>query len=257
MLGNISDFNPNSDYVNYEDRAEIDRYIMYKANKLVETVVNAYENYDFHIVYNEVHKFASSELSSKYLDVVKDRLYTLDAKNTLRLSIQSTMYDITLALVTLLAPILSFTAEEVYGYMNLRDEDKKDSVLLLDMAKESSVYENEELAKKWDKIYDLKEEILVELEHARAEKTIGHPLDAKVTIYEMDQKAEELKELQEVLEMVLIVSKVEIKEGEKHIEVSKAAGLKCERCWKYNEHVGENEEHSTICPRCIEAIIKN
>ena len=257
MLGNMSDFNPNQEYVSYENRDELDKYIMFKLNNLIKECITAFDKYEFHAVFNGIHRFCTAELSARYLDVVKDRLYTLDAKNTLRLSIQSTMYDITLALVTLLAPILSFTAEEVYGYMNLRDEDKKDSVLLLDMAKESSVYENEELAKKWDKIYDLKEEILVELEHARAEKTIGHPLDAKVTIYEMDQKAEELKELQEVLEMVLIVSKVEIKEGEKHIEVSKAAGLKCERCWKYNEHVGENEEHSTICPRCIEAIIKN
>ena len=124
------------------------------------------------------------------------------------------------------------------------------------MAKQNDMYNNEELANRWDKIYELRDEALGALEQARAEKIIGHPLDACVTLYDNEAKITSLRELKDVLEMVLIVSKVEVKLGEKHIEVSKAPGTKCERCWKYNEHVGEHDEHSTICPRCIDAITK-
>jgi len=256
MLGNMSDFNPDTEYVEYANRDELDRYIMYKLNKLVGDCVSAYDKYEFHTVFNAIHRFCTAELSSRYLDVVKDRLYTLSAKDELRLSIQSTMYDVLKTMISLLAPILTFTAEEIYSFMNLKIEDNFESVLLLPMVEVNSKYNDENLAEKWDKIYELKEEILGYLEGARAEKVIGHPLDACVTIYDEESKVEALAKLKEVLEMVLIVSKVEIKCGEKHIEVSKAPGLKCERCWKYDEHIGEHEEHTTICPRCIDAIQK-
>ncbi len=256
MLGNMSDFNPDAEYVDYEKRDELDKYIMLKLNTLVSECINSYDKYEFHGVFNSIHRFCTAELSSRYLDVVKDRLYTLNAKDELRLSIQSTMYDVLKAMVSLLAPILTFTAEEIYSFMNLKAKDKFESVLLLPMAKANELYNNTELATKWDAIYELREEALGALEQARAEKRIGHPLDACVTIYDNEQKVASLNEIREVLEMVLIVSKVEIKVGERHIEVSKAPGIKCERCWKYNEHVGEHEEHSTICPRCIDAITK-
>ena len=256
MLGNMSDFNPDTEYVDYEKRDELDKYIMFKLNTLVKDCTTAYDKYEFHGVFNGIHRFCTADLSSRYLDVVKDRLYTLNAKDELRLSIQSTMYDVLLAMITLLAPILTFTAEEIYGFMNVKEQDKFESVLLLPMAKVSNAYDDTELSNRWDAIYELRDEVLSVLEQARAEKIIGHPLDACVTIYDDESKVASLELLKDVLEMVLIVSKVEIKVGERHIEVSKAPGEKCERCWKYNEHIGEHDIHSTICPRCIDAITK-
>ena len=256
MLGNMADFNPNTEYVDYAKRDELDKYIMYKLNNLSRDCTAAYDKYEFHTVFNAIHRFCTADLSSRYLDVVKDRLYTLNAKDELRLSIQSTMYDVLTTMVTLLAPILTFTAEEIYSYMNLMEKDKFESVLLLSMACENEMYNNTELAAKWDKIYELREEVLGKLEQARAAKTIGHPLDACVTIIDAKENEEYLLSIKDILEMILIVSKVEIKVGDRCIEVSKAPGVKCERCWKYNEHVGEHVEHNTICPRCIDAITK-
>ena len=256
MLGNMYDFEPNNEYVDYASRDELDKYVMYKFNILVEEAIKAYDRYDFHTVFNLVHRFCTWDLSSRYLDVVKDRLYTLSAKDKVRKSTQSTMYDITLGLLSLLTPIITFTTEEAYSFMNLKDSDKFSSVLLVPMVKPNDKYNDIVLAKKWDDIYNLRDELLIDLEKARAEKIIGHPLDACVTIYEKEDKARFLEEIKEILEMILIVSKVDIKVGEKHVIVSKAPGLKCDRCWKYNEHIGENHVHNTICPKCIEQIAK-
>ena len=252
MLGNLYDFNPNVDYVEYENRAEIDRYMMYKANKLVETVINAYEVYDFHVVYNEVHKFASSELSSKYLDVVKDPLYTLKPNDSTRRAIQSTMYDILNIIVKLISPVLSFTSEEIWSYMNHKEEDNEPSVLLTTMPKSDDKYNDEDIVAKWDRIYEIRENLLVEIEKARAEKVVGHPLDAKVTIYTKGKEYEFMKDLADVLEMILIVSKVEVIESdEKKVIVDKAPGYKCARCWKYDEDIGRDKYNPDICPKCI------
>ena len=254
MLGNMSDFNPDENYIEYASRDELDRYIMYKFNNLIDSSLTAYDKYEFHTVFNQIHKFCTGDLSSRYLDVVKDRLYTFNSKDNVRLSTQSTMYDITLGLLKLIAPILSYTAEEAYSFMNLKEQDKFESVFLLPMVKSYDELNDEKLAVKWDKIYTLRDEVLIELEKARAEKTIGHPLDAKVIIYDSSEKMEYLDSIKDILEMVFIVSQVEVKEGEKHIEVSKADGEKCDRCWKYSIHIGENETHPTICPKCIDAI---
>lgn len=255
MLGNLYDFNPNGDYVEYENREELDKYIMYKANNLVKTVIGAYESYDFHIVYNEVHKFASSELSSKYLDVVKDALYTLKPNNAKRRAIQSTMYDVLNILVKLISPVLSFTSEEIWSYMNHKSEDNEVSVLLTTMPKYEEKYENKELVEKWDKIYEIRENLLQDIEKARAEKKVGHPLDAAVKITANGKELEFLSGITDVLEMILIVSKVEVIEGEERkVEVEKAEGYKCARCWKYNEDVGRDKHNPDICPHCIENI---
>lgn len=254
MLGNLADFDPNTEYVDYKDRDDIDKYAMYKINNVVKDCIAGYDNYSFHTVFGAIHRFCTQELSSRYLDVVKDKLYTLNAKDSSRKSTQSTMYDILKSLVALLAPITFYTAEEIWSHMTLKDEDKAESVLLSNMPKYVEEYNDSELAKVWDEIYEIKDSILLSLEKARADKLIGHPLDALVTIYAEGNKFNKLKALEEVLEMVLIVSKVEVKEGEYNVEVTKANGTKCERCWKYSEKVGEDSENPTICPRCSNAI---
>ena len=254
MLGNLSDFDPNTEYLDYELRDDIDKYIMYKANQVIKDCIKNYDSYSFHAVFGIIHKFCVQDLSARYLDVVKDRLYILNSKDKLRKSIQSTMYDILKIIIKLLAPITYFTSEEIFSYMNLAQKDKKESILLLNMPKYYDKYIDNDLIETWDEIYEFREEILVYLEKARENKIIGHPLDAKVVIYTKGDEYDKFKDLIEILTMVLIVSKVELRQGERKIIIEKASGIKCERCWKYSEEIKENENDLILCPRCISAI---
>ena len=254
ILGNLYDFNPDEDYIEYAKRDELDKYIMYKTNQLIKECLNGYDKYEFHTVFNAIHKFCTADLSSRYLDVVKDRLYTLNANNILRRSIQSTMYDIIKVITKLLAPVLAFTSEEIWSYINLSKQDKTDSILLSDMPKPVAEYDDESLAEKWEKIYALRDEALLAIEKARAEKIVGHPLDAKVIFSASNEEATKLKEIEDLLAMILIVSQVEIIEGEKNIVVTHADGEKCERCWKYDTHIGEDTNLPSVCPSCINSL---
>ena len=137
--------------------------------------------------------------------------------------------------------------------MNHDSNNNEPSVLLTEMPKVDDKYNDEELVAKWDRIYEIRESILVDIEKARAEKTVGHPLDAMITITTKGNDYEFMKDLSQVLEMILIVSKVKIEEGEeKKVVVEKAPGYKCARCWKYDEDIGRDKHNPDICPRCIE-----
>ena len=252
MLGNLFDFNPDIDIVDYENMDEIDKYILAKTNKLVETIIAAYEEYDFHIVYNQLHKFCTSELSNKYLDVIKDRLYTSKANDNLRRSHQSTMYYILNVIVKLMAPVLSFTSEEIWSYMRHSSNNNTPAALLSTMPEVNPLYNNIIIVNKWNKIYEIREELLGQIEKARADKIIGHPLDAKIIITVSNKDIDFMKGIKSILEMILIVSSVEILEAnEDKVEVVKAEGYKCARCWKYNEDVGRDKHNPDICPHCI------
>ena len=249
ILGNIYDFSLTDSYVDYESRDELDKYIMIKTNTLIKEIREAYDEYDFHTAFSKIHKFCTSDLSAKYLDVVKDRLYTLNSKNVLRKSIQSTMYDILFVLVRLLAPILAFTSEEIYSYMPKKDN--KESILLTDMPQTNKKYENIELEEKMDKLYELRENVLISLEKARADKVIGHPLDSEVIVYAKNEQYKLYKEYEKTLEIICIVSKLTVEEGEEQVKVSKSTGTKCERCWKYTH---DNDETTHICKRCADEL---
>lgn len=251
ILGNLYDFNLDNEYVDFENREEIDKYIMIKLNTLVKEVRKAYDEYDFHTVFMQIHKFCTLDLSAKYLDVVKDRLYTLNQTHILRKSIQSSIYDILYSITRMLAPILAFTSEEIFSYLPKHTADKDVSILLKDMPITSNVYELKELEKKFDKLYELREEILVSLEKARTEKLIGHPLDSKIIIKTSGKDYELYKQYEEILEMICIVSKLKVEEGSNNIKVEKAMGKKCERCWKYTEYIGDNQN---ICEKCIDSL---
>lgn len=142
---------------------------MYKLNKLVEYINEAYSTYEYHLVYSEIHRFCTTELSSKYLDVIKDRLYTFRIDHEKRRSSQSSMYDILYTLTRLISPILVFTSEEIYSFMNTRDE-KKESILLEDFPSESDMYIDDELIAKWNRIFEIKESFAKDVEAARADK---------------------------------------------------------------------------------------
>ncbi len=253
LLGNISDFNANVDYVKYEDREEIDKYMMHKLNVLVEELTEAYEEYEFHSVYSKLHKFCTLELSSKYLDVMKDILYTFRKNHDLRRSCQSTMYDILGTLVRVIAPVMCFTSEEIWSFMNHSNSGDALSVMLSDFPKVNNDYENNvEMIDKWNKIYELKDKYAKNLEEARANKVIGNSLDALISVYTSGEELEFIKANMESIKLVLIVSEFEIFDNEEHkVEVEKAYGDKCARCWTYSSTVGRNAKDEHLCDKCI------
>ena len=270
MIGNLNDFNPNSDMVSYEEMNELDKWALLKLQHLIAEVTNAYENYEFHIVYHAIHNFCVVDMSNFYLDVIKDRLYTSKPESKERRAAQTVMYMILKDFVKLISPILSFTAEEIWSSMPHDKDDMADSVMLTKWPKVTDDYFDEELEKKWNKMIDIRFEVSKALEIARAEKTIGHSLNAQVDIYANEEIYNFLKNAETYLQTVFIVSKVKLHnnlsdapeksfKGEAvdgiKVYVSQAPGEKCERCWVYSETVGQSSEHPTLCSRCVKNLL--
>lgn len=259
ILGNTSDYNPDEP-VEYKDLEEIDKWALTRLNKLIKDCTNNYDNYNFSNCYHDINQFCVSDMSNFYLDIIKDRLYTSKPDSKERRSAQTTMYIILDALVKILTPMICFTAEEIWKAMKHKSDEQVESVMLTDFPKANDMYNNEELSAKWDKILKLKDLVAKELENARAEKTIGHSLNAKVTIFANDDEYNFLKENIDLLRTVFIISDLEVLENERKdeeklgIKVEQAHGEKCERCWMYSTTVGEDKENPTICHRCSEAL---
>ena len=259
ILGNTSDYNPDEP-VRYEDLQEIDKWALTRLNKLIKNSTYNYDHYNFSGCYHDINQFCVSDMSNFYLDIIKDRLYTSKANSLERKAAQTTMYIILEALVKILAPMIVFTAEEIWKAMPHCKNEQVESVMLTDFPKANDMYDNEELTAKWDKILKLKDIVAKELENARAEKIIGHSLNAKVTIYAEADQYKFLKENLDLLRTVFIISDLEVLENERKdeiklgVKVEQAPGEKCERCWMYSTTVGEDKENPTICHRCSEAI---
>ncbi|MBQ6794632.1 MAG: isoleucine--tRNA ligase [Clostridia bacterium] len=249
ILGNISDFNPDCDMVSYSDMEEIDKWALNSLNKLVEKVTAAYESYEFHMIYHNIHNFCVVDMSNVYLDIIKDRLYTHKADSKSRRSAQTAMYIVLDSLVKLIAPFLCYTSEEIWSYMPHVKDAEDFSVLMNDMPKVNNEYANAALEEKWARILEVRERVLKALEEARSEKKIGKSLEASVAI---TTKAdyEFLKGIEESLAEIFIVSSVNVSEGEDNITIAAAEGEKCERCWTVSKTVGTNADHPTICARC-------
>ncbi len=262
LLGNLYDFDIAKDLVAFEDMEELDRWAMIKLQKLTERVLTAYENYDFHVVYHSIHNFCVVDMSTFYLDVVKDCLYTEKHDSHQRRSIQTVLYHIVNNLVRLLAPILSFTAEEIYSFMP-KSANSPVSVQLLDMIKPDPAVEDSALEEKWQQILAIREVVSRHLETARKEKLIGHSLDASVEVFPNQHEYQLLSSIEDILGKIFIVSQTVVHqpqdarvEGEEIIvKVSPAVGHKCSRCWIYSESVGNDKEHPELCERCA-AVLK-
>lgn len=251
ILGNINDFDVNNP-VAYEDLEEIDKFALLKLNELIKKVTKGYDEYEFHTVYHDINEFCVVDMSNFYLDIIKDRLYTSKPDSIKRRAAQSTMYEILQALVVMLTPLVCFTAEEIWNFMPHKNNENFESVMLAKWPEENSKYDNKELEEKWKKIVALKEEVAKKLEEARAEKIIGHSLNAKVILSAEGDEYTFLKNIEKELITVFIVSDLEIKEGAKDIKIEMAKGEKCERCWMYSETVGQDKENPGICHRCSE-----
>ena len=251
ILGNTSDFDPDKDMVEYDNLQEIDKWALTRLNKLIKDCIKDYDNYEFGNCYHDINQFCVVDMSSFYLDIIKDRLYTEKADSTARRAAQTAMYYILDSLVKILTPMISFTAEEIWKSMRHTKEENVESPMLTDYPKPNEKWDNEELSKKWEEIIKVKDIVAKELELKRAEKVIGNSLDAKVTIYAEADEYKFLKENEELLKTVLIVSGLKIEENNRKqeiklgVKVEHADGEKCERCWMYDEHTEEG-----LCPRC-------
>jgi len=256
ILGNTYDYDPEKP-VAYEDLQEIDKWALTRLNKLIKDCTKDYDTYSFGNCYHDVNQFCVVDMSSFYLDIIKDRLYTEKADSVARRAAQTTMYYILDALVKILTPMISFTAEEIWSAMNHTEKENVESPMLADYPVSNDEWDNKEIAEKWDKIIKVKNIVAKDLELARAEKTIGNSLDAKVTIYAEGEEYKFLKENEELIKLVLIVSGLEIQENNRKqeeklgVKVEHATGEKCERCWMYNDHLEDG-----LCPRCKEVLEK-
>jgi isoleucyl-tRNA synthetase len=263
ILGNLYDFRPETDAVPYDDMEEMDRWILHRLQEVIRRVRDAYEQYQFHVVYYTLYNFCTVDLSALYLDVLKDRLYTSKAASLARRSGQTAMHEILAAMARLLAPILSFTSEEIWLALP-DDSGKAKSVHLTQFPQVDETKLQPKLAQKWGRLIALKGEVAKAVEMARQDKLVGHSLDAAVTITAGDDLRPLLEENLEALQDLLIVSSVEATDSAKQdnpyqsaeipgllISISRAKGTKCERCWKYSETVGMDASHPTLCARCL------
>lgn len=259
LLGNLEGYNPAEDRVSYEDMPELDQYVMIKMQRVIEQALKAYDQYQFHTVFQAVHNFCTIDLSQFYLDVSKDRLYTEGPGSMARRAAQTVMYDVLVDLVKLVTPILPHTADEVWKYI---PGVETISAQLTDMPKPMENLDSA-LEEKWDQLLEVRDDVLKALEEARRLKVIGHSLGASVHLYPNETTAALLEKFPR-LDELFIVSEVKVhheaapenavKFETIAVMVEQAAGEKCERCWIVTPEVGQDEAHPSICPRCASVV---
>ncbi|OGP80518.1 MAG: isoleucine--tRNA ligase [Deltaproteobacteria bacterium RBG_16_49_23] len=259
LLGNLYGFDPEKDRVSYPDLYEIDRWALHRLQKLISRVREAYEQFEFHVVYHSVQNFCAVEMSSTYFDILKDRLYTFSSHSRGRRSAQTALYEILKGLTGLMAPILSFTAEEVWQYLP-GGAGKQESVHLTEFPAIQNECLDEALNERWDRIWEIRTVVMKALEEARKEKKIGLSLDAKVHLHLPQKDYHFLQPYEKELKSIFIVSSVTLypaQGGEEkgvRAEVLRADGGKCERCWNYDVSVGKDPDHPAACGRCVETL---
>ena len=248
-LGNLHDFNPEKDAVPVAEMLEIDRWILARTEDLIRRCRGWYDTLEFHKVYRAIYDFTTADLSARYFDILKDRLYTAATSSRARRSGQTALYKVHYALVRLMAPLLAFTTEEVWGY-TAKPAGAPESVHLALLPEPEEVASGLPAAKlaEWDRLMEVRDVVLKALEEARQAKLIGTSLEARVRLYGY-------KGFQAELPSVFIVSQVVLEEGDElRAVIERADGLKCERCWKYSTAVGQDAEFPTVCDSCSAAL---
>ena len=264
LMGNIFDFNPQEDYVCYDDLKLIDKFALHKLNKLVAEVTEAFENYEFYKYFQCLQNFAAVDLSSFYLDIVKDRLYTAGKKSLSRRACQTVLYETLQTLVRILAPVMPHQAEDIWQNMPDMHKNGLISVLLTNWPTIHSTWTNEALEKDFSKILETREVVTRAIEPLRAEKKVGSSLEVAVFV-KSENNSDILKANQDDLCDIFITSQAYITEEKPNnilneyseegytVWVTKAEGEKCERCWKYRK-LGEHQGYETICSDCYDEI---
>lgn len=263
ILGNLYDFNPDTDMIAYEDLTELDQLALFRLNTLIQKVNTAYENFDFHVVFHSIHNFCVVDMSSFYLDIIKDRLYCEAPKGILRRAAQTAMYQILDALTRMVAPILAFTSDEIWKCMPHHKDTDSESVLFNEMYKSISVEQDDAFVEKWNTISAVRNDVQKALEIKRTQNAIGKSLEAKVTLYCDGVLFDLLSEMKDKLDTIFICSQVSLEKGNGEftgdveglsITVTQAQGEKCERCWIYSDTVGSVSDHPTLCERCANVL---
>ena len=267
LLGNLHEFDPAQDQVPLGELVAIDRWALWRTQQLQDEVIAAYRSYQFHVIYQKVHNFCSVDLGSFYMDVLKDRLYTTGKRSAARRSAQTAMYWILTAMVRWLAPILSFTAEEIWRFMPGRSFES----VLLETWAQLPQGAGTRPAQDWDGLLNLRSAVARELEKLRSAGTIGAPLDAEVELYCAEPLYQGLLAFGEELRFVFITSGAHVhradqrsaeavaaEEGDANaawIVVRPSAAAKCVRCWHKRAEVGSHAEHPELCGRCVSNIL--
>jgi len=270
ILGNLGDFDPSRNAVGIEKWSYIDKWALWRISVLLETAENHCRNFTFHKAFNAIYNFCVVDMSSVYLDVLKDTLYVAGKNSILRRGAQSALFEIITLLARIMAPILVYTAEEIWKSIPLTE---KESVHLQDWpesskikAKVSRVFGEDDMSKWNEKLLPLRDCVLKELENVRAKNVIGSSLDAKISLCTENREwRNTLKDVADILKSFFIVSDVELidaapedyKKAETipvYIKVVKAGGRKCQRCWNYDKNVGHNSKHPDLCARCADIV---
>jgi isoleucyl-tRNA synthetase len=259
-LGNLAGFDPSRDSMAESEMLETDRWALAELDAVVEKVLAGYKAYEFHAVYHALYNFSTVTLSARYFDIIKDRLYTAAPRSPERRSAQTALYAIVDALARLLAPILAFTADEIWENMPHTDGDAAFARSVhLALFPATSGARDKQLAENWTEIFSIRDMVLHELERARVEKVIGSSLEAHVSITATGKRYELLRRYRDELRYIFIVSQVTVRQGadaavEVEVGIERAEGEKCERCWNYSTRVGETTRYPTACERCVVAL---
>lgn len=258
LLGNFYDFDPDKDCVKYENMMELDKNILARWQSVKGKIYEAYDKYEFHGFYHAFLNFCINDLSSFYLDIIKDRAYSSKADSRERRSAQTAMFIIAKEMCVVMAPILVFTAAEIWDY--LPGWSGKSRYVFQEFFPKVGDTQTDP---KWNVIADVRKEVNKALEMAREKKIVGHPLDAKITLSVPNEIRKSLI-LDEGLEKAFIVSKVEFadniddgyvsEDGKIKVKVEASADQKCERCWTHSDYIGKDKNHPTVCKRCAEVL---
>ncbi|MGA6828230.1 isoleucine--tRNA ligase [Nitrospira sp. NS4] len=261
LLSNLYDFDPAKHRVSYDQLPELDRWALMRLGELIPKVRQSYEDFEFHAIFHALNNFCSVDLSAVYLDILKDRLYTFRTDSLVRRGSQTVLYDILLAMTKLMAPVLSFTAEEIWRTLSMQVPGGMEtkSVHLASFPEVNPVWADPKLAEQWERLLQYRTQVQGVLEGSRRDKVIGSSLEAHVRIEAGGESFTFLNGYQRDLSALCIVSQVVLTEnpalsGDVRVVVSKSQAGKCERCWNYREAVGTFPDHPTLCDRCVEAI---
>ncbi|WP_394065345.1 isoleucine--tRNA ligase [Alcaligenes sp. WGS1538] len=251
LLGNLADFDPAQNAVPLDQLLEIDRYALQMTARMQAEILDNYQRYEFHPVVARLQIFCSEDLGAFYLDILKDRLYTTARDGLPRRSAQTALYHLTQALLKLMAPILSFTAEE--AWKDLHQGQVASGTIFTELFHDlPEQRDREALEAKWQRLRAIRAEVMRRIEDVRSTGAVGSSLAAEVDIHAGGQDLEWLQSLGQDLRFMLIVSRADVHagEGELRIEVSPTEQAKCERCWHHRPDVGRSHEHPTLCGRC-------
>ncbi|HEV7799152.1 MAG TPA: isoleucine--tRNA ligase [Pyrinomonadaceae bacterium] len=256
-LGNLHGFDPVRDSVPEEQMLELDRWALAELNEVITKARQSYEAYEFHMATRAIYSFCTVTLSARYFDIIKDRLYTSAPRSAARRSAQTALFKITDALARLLAPILVFTADEIWE--NMPADSARPAFVHLEQLPEESGERDDSLLENWERLFEIRDDVLQSLEEARVGKQIGSSLEARLEISAAGESYDLLSRYRPELRYLFIVSHVDVMrldEGDKEVgvRVFPAEGKKCERCWNYSTRVGESTRYPNVCERCVAAL---